>query len=135
MKRYKQAILSNYFVAQIDSQPGSSHLVEANLDIESRADRTLCTEVLHGAYRYDVLTNNLLLDTCPICTAILDRRISNMPKERKANGAHPENVDQEVPESQMSLLFSAFMEKECRKKEERESKTVSEPSPQFELFG
>ncbi|WP_252180053.1 hypothetical protein [Endozoicomonas sp. 4G] len=106
MKRYKQAILSNFFVAHIIKPCGSQyiHLVEANLDIESRADRTLCTEVLHGAYRYEVLTNQLLPGICPICSAILDRRISNMPKSRKVSSSFPDEICAEVPESQMDLL-------------------------------
>lgn len=106
VKRYKQAILSNFVVAQIIKPCGYQyiHLVEANLDIESRSDRTLCTEVLHGAYRYEVLTNQLLPEVCPICAAILDRRISNMPKSRKVSSGFLGEVDMEAPESQMDLL-------------------------------
>ena len=106
VKRYKQAILSNYFVTHITSPCGTEHhhLVEANLDIESRADRTLCTEVIHGAYKYEVLTNALLVDACPICAAILDRRISNMPKDRKSLSV-VEEVEQEIPESQLALIL------------------------------
>lgn len=106
MKRYKQAILSNFFVAKIIKSCGSrcTHLVEANLDIESRADRTLCTEVLHGAHHYEVLTNHLLPEVCPICAAILARRISNMPKKRLISSSFLNEVCVEVPESQMDLL-------------------------------
>ncbi|WP_422137915.1 hypothetical protein [Endozoicomonas sp. ALC020] len=106
VKRYKQVILSNFFVAKIIQSCGSqcTHLVEANLDIESRADRTLCTEVLHGAHHYKVLTNHLLPEVCPICAAILARRISNMPKKRLISSSFPDEVCVEVPESQMDLL-------------------------------
>lgn len=101
MKRYKQTILSNFFVTTDDD--GVHHLVEANLDIESRSDRTLCTEVLQGVRHYEVLTNQHLADVCMICAAILDRRISNMPKERKAVNGQAEH-ELEVPEAQMCLL-------------------------------
>ena len=101
MKRYKQTILSNFFVTIDDDD--IHHLVEANLDIESRGDRTLCTEVLQGIRCYEVLTNQHLPEVCMICSAILDRRISNMPKERKiVNGKVEFQVD--VPESQLCLL-------------------------------
>ncbi|MGI9274969.1 MAG: hypothetical protein ACR2PT_09000 [Endozoicomonas sp.] len=108
MKRYKQAILSNFFVAineAVSTEKGSAyrHLVEANLDIESRCDRTLCTEVLQGAFRYEVLTNPLLVDACPICSAILARRISNMPIERKLPSTMLDQESQMVPESQLKL--------------------------------
>ncbi|WP_153301846.1 hypothetical protein [Endozoicomonas arenosclerae] len=130
MKRYKQAILSNFFVAQIIKPCGSqfTHLVEANLDIESRADRTLCTEVLHGAYRYEVLTNHLLPDVCPICSAILDRRISNMPKDRKITSGFPDEICSEVPESQMDLLSGMSAERTEAKVEE------AKQGHQFDLF-
>ncbi|WP_434002386.1 hypothetical protein [Endozoicomonas sp.] len=130
VKRYKQAILSNFFVAQIIKPCGSqyTHLVEANLDIESRADRTLCTEVLHGAYRYEVLTNHLLPEVCPICSAILDRRISNMPKDRKISTGFPDEVCAEVPKSQMDLLSGLKVSLVEPKAEE------SAEGHQFDLF-
>ncbi|WP_236631634.1 hypothetical protein [Endozoicomonas numazuensis] len=130
MKRYKQAILSNFFVAQIIKPCGSqfTHLVEANLDIESRADRTLCTEVLHGAYRYEVLTNHLLPEVCPICSAILDRRISNMPKDRKIASGFSEEVCAEVPKSQLDLLSDLSVRAIKPKAEE------SVEGHQFDLF-
>ena len=134
MKRYKQTILSNFFVAineAVSTEEGSAchHLVEANLDIESRCDRTLCTEVLQGAYRYEVLTNHLLVDACPICSAILSRRISNMPIERKMSSAM---IDQEllkVPESQLKLdlLDNKIKRRDSEKKQQGRAK-------QFELF-
>ena len=137
MKRYKQTILSNFFVA-IDSQStvtsdGDYHLVEANLDIESRDDRTLCTEVLHGEYRYEVLTNHLLVSACPICSAILKRRISNMPLERKAGTTSAfEDIEEEVPKTQMALL----LDNSADGKKETDIELDSEKaSPQFELFG
>ena len=83
MKRYKQAILSNFFVT--DDGRDVRHLVEANLDIESRGDRTLCTEILTSECNYEVLDNSHLPSVCMICLAILDRRINNMPVERKGN--------------------------------------------------
>lgn len=136
MKRYKQTILSNFFVA-IDSQStdtsdGDYHLVEANLDIESRDDRTLCTEVLHGEYRYEVLTNHLLVSACPICSAILKRRISNMPLERKAGTTSAfEDIEEEVPKTQMALPLDNSADD---KKEDTELSS-GKASPQFELFG
>ena len=116
-----------------DTGEGDYHLVEANLDIESRDDRTLCTEVLHGEYRYEVLTNHLLVSACPICSAILKRRISNMPLERKAGTTSAfEDIEEEVPETQMALL----LENSGDGKEETDSECSSEKtSPQFELFG
>ncbi|WP_153766873.1 hypothetical protein [Endozoicomonas sp. OPT23] len=127
VKRYKQAILSNYFVTHIISPCGTEHhhLVEANLDIESRADRTLCTEVIHGAYEYEVLTNALLVDACPICSAILDRRISNMPKDRKLHSMVEES-EQEVPESQMALMLPEISSDESE---------LLDESGQIDLFG
>ena len=101
MKRYKQTILSNFFVTSDDS--GIHHLVEANLDIESRSDLTLCTDVLQGIRRYEVLTQQNLPGICMICSAILDRRISNMPKERKTTRSKPE-FELCVPDSQLCLL-------------------------------
>ena len=83
MKRYKQAILSNFFVT--DDGSDVRHLVEANLDIESRSDRTLCTEILTNDRNYQVLDNSHLPSVCMICLAILDRRINNMPVERKGS--------------------------------------------------
>ncbi len=127
VKRYKQAILSNYFVTHIITPCGTEHhhLVEANLDIESRADRTLCTEVIYGAYKYEVLTNTLLIDACPICAAILDRRISNMPKDRKSLSVL-EEVELEVPEAQMALILSDISREDVEK---------ANDSGQFDLFG
>jgi len=99
VKRYKQAILSNFFVT--DDGSGVRHLVEANLDIESRSDRTLCTEVLTGGCHYEVLVNRHLATACMICAAILERRIGNMPVARKANGNRTEAPL--VPDSQLCL--------------------------------
>ncbi|WP_222842227.1 hypothetical protein [Endozoicomonas montiporae] len=112
---------------------GDYHLVEANLDIESRDDRTLCTEVLHGNFRYEVLTNHLLSQACPICSAILKRRISNMPLERKGGALNAfEEVDEEVPETQMALI----LESGDQEQEELDTEvTPQSHSPQFELFG
>lgn len=137
VKRYKQTILSNFFVA-IDSESGSIdtgdyHLVEANLDIESRDDRTLCTEVLHGEYHYEVLTNQLLTRVCPICSAILKRRISNMPLERKPGSLTAfEEVEEEIPETQMTLLLDGDDDREGKDEPEN---SESGSSSQFELFG
>ncbi|WP_330926892.1 hypothetical protein [Candidatus Sororendozoicomonas aggregata] len=83
VKRYKQLILSNFFVTV--NACNHRHLVEANLDIESRSDLALCTEVLDGNYHYKVLTNELVPTICPICAAILIQRINNMPLEPKNN--------------------------------------------------
>ena len=131
MKRYKQAILSNYFVTTDDM--GTRHLVEANFDIESRGDRTLCTEVLQGKRQYQVLTNHHLHYTCMIRAAILDRRISNMPKERKSPGLKSE-FDLDIPESQLCLL-TASMDFGETEEEPSDSEASKEPVPQFDLFG
>ena len=100
MKRYKQAILSNFFVT-LDDNDNHRHLVEANLDIESRDDRALCTEVLHKVNNYTVLTNELISSVCPICTAIMIRAINNMPQEKKNNIKPTETSP--TPETQLSL--------------------------------
>lgn len=103
MKRYKQTILSNFFVTEDGS--AARHLVEANLDIESRSDRTLCTEVLNSECRYEVLVNNHLSSVCMICSAILDRRISNMPVERKMSYGKKQTLEVYTPpDSQLCLL-------------------------------
>lgn len=103
MKRYKQAILSNFFVTTDGSDV--RHLVEANLDIESRSDRTLCTEVLSIGCRYEVLVNAHLSSVCPICSAILDRRIGNMPMERKVSYGRRQVSEPYIPpDSQLCLL-------------------------------
>lgn len=131
MKRYKQAILSNYFVTTDDM--GIHHLVEANFDIESRGDRTLCTEVLQGEREYEVLTNHYLHHVCMICSAILDRRISNMPKERKISGLKSE-FGEFVPESQLCLLTASLDFGETEEETEQ-PEMPGEPVPQFDLFG
>lgn len=102
MKRYKQAILSNFFVT--DDGSDARHLVEANLDIESRSDRTLCTEILTSECNYEVLINGHLSSVCVICAAILDRRISNMPVERKGSfSSNRPEQSSSPPESQLCL--------------------------------
>lgn len=136
VKRYKQTILSDFFVAinavVSDLQEGCDyHLVEANLDIESRDDRTLCTEVLHGEYRYEVHTSLLLALACPICSAILKRRISNMPLEHKSGAFGVENTDQEIPEAQMALFLEGNRASE--KNSDETSKEVNDLQ-QFDLF-
>lgn len=83
VKRYKQSILSDYFVVQ-DLHSQVFHLMEANYDIEASMDRTLCTEVLQSSCYIDVLTNAQLGQVCSICTAILDRRICNMPRAQSS---------------------------------------------------
>ena len=128
MKRYKQAILSNFFVTTDDE--GIHHLVEANLDIESRGDRTLCTEVLQGERQYEVLTNHHLHDVCMICAAILDRRISNMPKERKVQGAKS-GTEIIIPEAQLCLTA---LEEDGHPANNGHSSSFNEQSGQFELF-
>ncbi len=103
MKRYKQAILSNFFVTD-DGSDAPRHLVEANLDIESRSDRTLCTEILTSECNYEVLINGHLSSVCVICAAILDRRISNMPVERKGSfSSNRPELSSSPPESQLCL--------------------------------
>ena len=137
MKRYKQTILSHFFVASqtaVGTEPGSNcHLVEANLDIESRGDRTLCTEVLCGEVEYQVLTNELLPNVCPICTAILKRRIRSMSLERTpgSTGVVEETLDV-VPDSQLSLTLEHSIKE--KKDKSIELQDAMSASPQIELF-
>ncbi|WP_299727024.1 hypothetical protein [uncultured Endozoicomonas sp.] len=131
MKRYKQAILSNFFVTEDGS--GMRHLVEANLDIESRSDHTLCTEVLQSDCQYQVLENQHLPKVCLICSAILDRRISNMPVERKAVIIRKLEIKEEVaPSSQLSLLSYVEIKQKLATSGEEE-KQENQPE-QFELI-
>ncbi len=130
MKRYKQAILSNFFVTEDGS--AVRHLVEANLDIESRSDRTLCTEVLNSDCRYEVLVNGHLSSVCMICSAILDRRISNMPVERKVSYGKKQAIEVYTPpDTQLSLLGGGeFIQiTECKV-----ITAVEEQPEQIELF-
>lgn len=130
MKRYKQAILSNFFVTEDGN--AVRHLVEANLDIESRGDRTLCTEVLNSDCRYEVLVNGHLSSVCMICAAILDRRISNMPVEHKVSYGKKQTMEIDTPpENQLSLLGVI----ETAQVEEQNVITSIEEQPaQIELF-
>lgn len=109
------------------------HLVEANLDIESRGDRSLCTEVLQGERRYEVLTNQHLHNVCMICAAILDRRISNMPKERKTGGLKVE-YPMNVPKSQLCLLTVSLDFGEASDEQEPETEEDLDNQQQIELF-
>ena len=126
MKRYKQIILSNFFIA-LDDSP-YHHLVEANLDIESRDDRTLCTEVLHGEHNYTVLTNDLLPTLCPICTAILIRRINNMPQEVKPQAIKLSDDHAGVSAAQLPLLPVAAEQASNNEKDD-----ATDAVTQFEL--
>ncbi|MGB0360699.1 MAG: hypothetical protein ACPGEF_04730 [Endozoicomonas sp.] len=131
MKRYKQSILSNFFVTK--DETGTCHLVEANLDIEVRSDHTLCTEVLQNSCRFQVLENQHLSKVCLICSAILDRRISNMPVERKPS--FTKEQEKELPAtsgSQLPLLsFVEIKQKWSGQKTESNDKKQPE---QFELI-
>ncbi|WP_257285407.1 hypothetical protein [Endozoicomonas sp. SESOKO1] len=130
MKRYKQAILSNFFVTEDGS--AVRHLVEANLDIESRGDRTLCTEVLNSDCRYEVLVNGHLSSVCMICSAILDRRISNMPVERKVCFGKKQTMEiYTPPENQLSL--PGVMET-AQVEEQNIITSIEEQPGQIELF-
>ena len=132
MKRYKQVILSNFFVTTDDS--GIHHLVEANLDIELPGDRTLCTEVLHGERSYEVLTNHHLHNICMICSAILDRRIYNMPKERK-HSLLKSGFEPDTPESQLCLLTVSMDFGDIADEQEVvPDDSPEEQSPQIDLF-
>ncbi len=101
MKRYKQSILSDYFVTP--PHGGVRHIVEANYDIEGQGNRTLCTSVIHGACGFDVLSNSHLSEVCHICKAILDQRISNMPGLRKSRHGETEPKQFELPVHQLGL--------------------------------
>ena len=81
MKRYKQSILSDYFVTRLEK--GLWHIVEANYDIEGRSNRTLCARELVSEAGFEVLSNKHLPESCNTCKAILGQRISNMPGLRK----------------------------------------------------
>ena len=129
VKRYKQVILSNFFVT--DDGSGMRHLVEANLDIESRSDRTLCTEILTGNCNYEVLVNGHLAKVCVICAAILERRISNMPVERKANGNRTEEF-LSPPDAQLCLPGLPREQKTVRPL--LTATAVKQQSEQIELF-
>ncbi|USE33801.1 hypothetical protein [Endozoicomonas sp. SCSIO W0465] len=130
MKRYKQAILSNFFVTEDGS--AVRHLVEANLDIESRSDRTLCTEVLNSDCHYEVLVNGHLSSVCMICSAILDRRISNMPVERKVVYGKKQAMDIYIPPDNQLSLPGVI---EPVADEERKMMALIEEQPeQIELF-
>lgn len=130
MKRYKQAILSNFFVTEDGSD--AHHLVEANLDIESRSDRTLCTEVLHSECRYEVLVNHHISRVCIICAAILDRRISNMPVERKVNVTNKQTTEAYTPPDSQLCLLSMVETVQADKK--RVILYIKEQPEQIELF-
>ncbi|MGI0116355.1 hypothetical protein [Zooshikella sp. RANM57] len=107
VKRYKQSILSDYFVIT-DPESHEHHLVESNYDIEEgQRNRTLCTEVIQHASFADVLTNQRMSEVCLICKAILLRRIENMPhpsKKSKALKEHQEERSAEISPQQLSLL-------------------------------
>ncbi|WP_133296080.1 hypothetical protein [Zooshikella ganghwensis] len=107
VKRYKQSILSDYFVI-IDPESHEYHLVESNYDIEEgQRNRTLCTEVIQHATFADVLTNQRMSEVCLICKAILLRRIENMPhavKKAKALKEQQEELSTEISPQQLSLL-------------------------------
>lgn len=103
--------------------PKPNHLVEANLDIESRSDVTLCTEVLKGKQNFCVLTNDLLPQACPICTAIIIRRINNMPQDSKpiiSSG-------KDVRDNRTQLSFPMVEEETAKEKK-------SLPVKQYELI-
>ena len=134
MKRYKQAILSNFFVT--DDGSDACHLVEANLDIESRSDRTLCTEILTSECSYEVLVNSHLSSVCVICAAILDRRISNMPVERKGSfSGNRAKVSLPPPDSQLCLPGLLDEPKTSSLTSIGQMSTgVKQPDEQIELF-
>ncbi len=76
--------------------------MEANYDIEASMDRTLCTEVLQHSRYIDVLTGAQLGKVCSICKAILDRRISNMPRTKSAISR---KINQQEMEEPQQLAF------------------------------
>ena len=102
MKRYKQSILSDYFVTR--PELGLWHIVEANYDIEGPSNRTLCAnKIVHHA-EFEVLSNKHLRASCNTCKAILDQRISNMPGLRKHHRLHDTEPRQfELPVRQLGL--------------------------------
>ena len=133
MKRYKQAILSNFFVT--DDGRDARHLVEANLDIESRSDRTLCTEILTNDCNYQVLDNSHLPSVCMICLAILDRRINNMPVERKGNVSSNRAEQSSLPPDSQLFLPGLLDEPETIPPLAPQMPTgMKQPGEQIELF-
>ncbi|WP_281647520.1 hypothetical protein [Parendozoicomonas sp. Alg238-R29] len=101
MKRYKQSILSDYFVTRPDFGP--RHIVEANYDIEGRGNRTLCTSLIQQESGFEVLANKHFASTCHICKAILDQRIANMPGLRSLRPVDSEPRQFELPVCQLGL--------------------------------
>lgn len=79
--------------------------MEANLDIESRSDRALCTEVLSSPCEpMQVLENHHLPRICPICRAILLRRESNLPSLKPVFTRLEKAALPCVSDDQLSLL-------------------------------
>ena len=106
MKRYKQSILSDYFVTRPEF--GLRHIVEANYDIEGHGNRTLCASVIMSDAGFEVLSNKHLAskgvhEICHACKAILDQRISNMPGQRKHRPMDTEPRQFELPVRQLGL--------------------------------
>ncbi|MCL6268825.1 hypothetical protein M3P05_02525 [Sansalvadorimonas sp. 2012CJ34-2] len=82
---------------------GPRHIVEANYDIENLGERTLCTNMIQKGVDFEVLSNAHLSETCHICKAILDQRISNMPGHRKGRLPDQEPRQYELPICQLGL--------------------------------
>ena len=101
MKRYKQSILSDYFVTGPDFGP--RHIVEANYDIEGQGNRTLCMKLIQYESGFEVLANKHFASTCHICKAIIDQRNSNMPGMRKHRAIESEPRQFELPVTQLGL--------------------------------
>ncbi len=108
MKRYKQSILSDYFVTCPTF--GVRHIVGANYDIEDKGNRTFCDHGIVSEEGFEVLSNKHLTakaesgrEICPICKAILDQRISNMPGQVKPCAFEGEPRQFELPVYQLGL--------------------------------
>ncbi|CAM3806099.1 hypothetical protein [Parendozoicomonas haliclonae] len=108
MKRYKQSILSDYFVTR--PEHGVRHIVGANYDIEDQGNRALCSIVVVTEAGFEVLSNRYLAgkpgsgnETCHICKALLDQRISNMPGQVKLRAFDSEPRQFELPVHQLGL--------------------------------
>ncbi len=108
MKRYKQSILSDYFVTS--PYDGLFHIVGANYDIEDQGNFTLCNHRVHGDSDFEVLNNRHLavsvggdVKICPTCKAALFQRISNMPGQVRIRMFDSEPRQFELPVYQLGL--------------------------------
>ena len=108
MKRYKQSILSDYFVTSPEG--GVCHIVGANYDIEDQSNLTLCGHHMHDDHDFEVLANRFLAMhlgngrvVCHACKVILYQRIANMPGQLRVRAYDDEPRQFELPVYQLGL--------------------------------